>query len=232
MRVELQPAFVIHRRPYRNTSWLLELFTYRYGLIALIAKGARRSNHRWRSLLEPFCKLQVSYSGRSDLMVLTGVEPSGLQTRMQGEKIFAGIYINELLQRLLHRHDPHEALFQAYEIALHELELANDGLEPVLRRFEIRLLSEIGYGLQLTHNIVSGKYYYYDIERGPVVSEKESHNTPVVSGDCLLALAENNFSNKSLFPEMKVLLRCVLHHHLAGKPVKSRELFTSVISNK
>ncbi len=232
MRVELESAFIIHRRAYRNTSWLLESFTSNYGLIALVAKGARRPGHRWRFLLEPFNKLQISFSGRGELMTLTGVEPGGYQARLQGNRLFSGIYLNEILFGLLHRNDAHEALFQAYEIALHELELADVSLEPALRRFELRLLDEIGYGLQLIKTISPEKLYSYTIETGPVAVEKDTGQTPVVSGRCLLALSNNDYSNQDLLLEMKQLLRYVLQYHMAGKPIKSRELFNDLSSNK
>ena len=165
-------------------------------------------------------------------MTLTGVEPGGYQARLQGPKLFSGIYLNELLFSLLHRNDPYEALFQAYEIALHELELADASIEPALRRFELRLLDEIGYGLQLIKEISPEQLYRYTIETGPVIVEKDSGQMPIVSGRCLLALLNNDYSDLDLFPEMKQLLRYVLQYHMAGKPIKSRELFSDLSSDK
>lgn len=226
MRVELQPAYIIHRRSYRNTSWLLEAFSSDYGLIALVAKGVRRHHHPWKHLLEPFVHLHLSFSGRGELMTLSGLEPAGFHARFSGDKIYAGLYLNELLRNLLHRNDSHEALFMAYQRALSELDQAVENIEPALRRFELSLLRETGYGLQLEGDIEVGKNYYYDVERGPVVGEYEKQK-PIVSGGCLLALARNDFSDLSMLAEMKKLLRHVLHHHMSGKPLKSRELFSA-----
>ncbi|MBN1378088.1 MAG: DNA repair protein RecO [Gammaproteobacteria bacterium] len=226
MRVELQPAYIIHRRPYRNTSWLLEVLTREYGLIALVAKGARRPGNAWRFLLEPFNSLLISFSGRNELMTLTSVEPGEYRTQFVGDKIYAGMYMNELLLRLLHRNDPHEELFSTYMIALNELDSAADSIEPPLRRFELCLLREVGYGIQLDHALDANVTYFYDVEKGPIEVSGPTNQQPLIHGRCLLALAQNDFSNAELFVEMKYLLRHVLNHYLSGKPLKSRELFT------
>lgn len=228
MRVELQPAFIMHRRAYRNTSWLLDVFTREYGLIALVAKGARRAGHAWRYLLEPFNSLLLGFSGRSDLMTLIAAERGDFRPRFSGNTIYAGMYINELLLRMLHHNDPHETLFSAYLQALQELALPDGNIEPALRRFEISLLREVGYGLQLDHLIEAEKTYCYDIENGPLVADPSRHgDKPAVSGYCLLSLAKNNYSDQRLYPEMKRLLRYIINYHLAGKPLRSRELFTA-----
>jgi DNA repair protein RecO (recombination protein O) len=225
MRVELQPAYIIHRRSYRNTSWLLEVLTREYGLIALVAKGARRPGHAWRYILEPFNSLLLSFVGRGELMTVIAVEQGEFRPRFSGDTIYAGMYINELLQRLLHRNDPHEALFSAYMDALQGLALSGANIEPALRRFELSLLREVGYGLQLDDSVEAEKLYYYDIENGPLVSNISADRKPLVSGRCLLSLAKNDYSDQRLYREMKLLLRHVLNYHLAGKPLKSRELF-------
>ena len=226
MRIELQPAYIIHRRAYRNTSWLLDAFTCEHGLVAMVAKGAKRPGHAWRFLLEPFKPLLLSFSGRGELMTLLAAEQGGRLHTLSGDAIYAGMYLNELLQRLLHRNDPHEALYSMYADALHELAVVHSSIEPALRRFELGLLRELGYGLQLDHNFDTDQTYYYDVEHGPVAGNSPTGNWPLVSGRCLVSLADGNFSNPEILREMKRLLRSILNHYLAGRPLKSRELFS------
>ena len=118
MRTQQQSAFILHQRNYSETSLLLELYTRRHGRIGLIAKGARRPSNKNRGTLKPFQPLLVGWSGRGELMVLTGAEPDGASVDLVGSSLYCGFYLNELLMRLLHRHDPHEALYDRYNQAL------------------------------------------------------------------------------------------------------------------
>lgn len=233
MRVELQTAYILHTRAYRNTSLLLDVFTRDHGIVPMVARGVRRPRNARRVLLQPFTELHLSYSGRSELMTLTHVEPAGGAGGLSGSGLYSGFYMNELLQRLLHRHDPHPGLYRAYAGALNGLSAAPDTVERTLRRFEHRLLGELGYGLQLECEADNGRplaaegRYYYDIERGPVpaAAAGTGGHGPVTRGRALLALADGDFSDPESLAEIKVLMRRVLNHHLGGRPLKSRELF-------
>lgn len=231
-RILLQPAFVLHQRPYRNTSLLLDVFTRDYGRLGVIAKGVRQRANADRALLQPFNNVLISYSGRGELMTLTAVERLAQLGELKAKALFSGLYINELLLRLLHRNDPHDALFDFYRRSLLELAGNHEKVEPVLRQFERNLLMELGYGLSLEQEAVTGKpvlpgnTYYYDIERGPLAADKTpAAAQPHVSGRCLLALAAGTFDDPETGREMKILMRHVLAHHLNGRPLKSRELF-------
>lgn len=231
-RILLQPAFVLHQRPYRNTSLLLDVFTRDYGRLGLIAKGVRQRANADRALLQPFNNVLVSYGGRGELMTLTAVERQAQLGELKAKALFSGLYMNELLLRLLHRNDPHDALFDFYRRSLFELAAAPEKVEPVLRRFEHNLLTELGYGLLLEQEAGMGKpvladeLYYYDMERGPVIADQAPVAVqPRVSGRCLLALAAGDFDDPETGKEMKILMRHVLAHHLNGRPLKSRELF-------
>lgn len=234
IRVQLQPAFVLHRRAYRDTSLLLDIFTRDYGRLGVVAKGARQRNNADKGLLQPFNPVLIGCSGRGELLTLTGVERGAGHGILKAHALFAGLYMNELLSRLLHRGDPHEMLFDAYADSLENLAaVGSHSLEPILRQFELQLLLELGYGLSLTHEIISGnalspaQTYYYDIERGPVAANHApAEAQPRVSGRCLLALAAGEFGDAELWPEMKLLMRFVLTHHMNGRPVKSRELYS------
>jgi DNA repair protein RecO (recombination protein O) len=227
----LQPAYIIHRRSYLNTSWLLEVLTQEYGLIALVAKGVRGPKSDKRALLQPFVQLLLSFSGRGELMTLTAAESLGSRRMLKGKALFAAMYINEILQTMLHRNDPHESIFSCYEKALMALVESEDSLEPVLRCFELELLIELGYGPQLAHEaitqdaILAGNAYHYDLERGPVNAATYSGAGAIVSGSCLLALQKKDFDDLALLKEMKILMRQLIHHHTGGRKLKSRELF-------
>ena len=234
MRVSLQPAFILHRRSFQNTSWLLEVITPEYGLIPLVAKGVRRQNNEKRALLEPFTELMIGFSGRGELMTLTAAELVSPRLKLTGTGLYSGMYINELLYRLLHRNDPHEDLFEIYKSTLQALPGSIFKYEPALRKFELQLLKGLGYGLQLQQDVGSGEpidpdsSYRYDLENGPIKIRTALGVGPVVSGHCLLALSKSAFADESLWPEMKKLMRYVVHHHLDGRPLKSRELFTKL----
>ena len=122
MRILQQPACIIHHTDYSESSLLLELFTRDYGRVGVIAKGARRPKSGKRALLNPFSSLLLSWTGRGELGVLTQTEANGLPVVLSGEALYCGFYVNELLLRLLHRHDAHEALFEGYQNCLNRSE--------------------------------------------------------------------------------------------------------------
>lgn len=148
-RVLLQPAWVIHRRPFRNTSLLVDLFCRDHGRVTAVARGARRGKSRWQGLLQPFQPVRVSFSGRGAVKTLTAAESADAPITMAGERLFSGFYINELLSHLLHDHVEHPRLHQVYEETLAALASRDSPLEATLRRFELELLAELGYALNL-----------------------------------------------------------------------------------
>ncbi len=232
MRVALQPAYVLHSRPYRDSSALLEVFTAQQGRISLLARGARRRTRGGASgaLLQPFMPLLLSFSGRAELKNLGATESAGPARMLRGERLFSGLYLNELLVRLLHRYDPHPQLFAAYGATLEALA----GSEPVddsLRRFEFTLLGELGYGFSLDMDGLSGEavqdghwYHYHPdwglVARGPGVDSAQ----PAFAGAQLLAMAAGGFGGQAR-GTAKRLLRQVLAAHLGEAPLRSRELF-------
>ena len=177
--ITLQPAYVLHGRPYRDTSLLLEVLTPDYGRIGLVARGVRSARSRLRGVLQPFRPLLMSWNGGGDLGTLTGaeapVEEGNAGAGLAGGSLMSGFYLNELLLRLLHRHDPHPALFHGYGLALRKLSLVRDdvALQQALRIFEKELLQDTGYGLVLDHDVVTGQpvaadgMYRYHMEKGP-----------------------------------------------------------------
>ena len=229
MRVQLQPAYLLHQRPFRDTSQLLELFTAEHGRISLVARGVRRRSRGGSvaALLQAFTPLLVSFSGRSELRTLTQVEAVAPTRLLRGEHLYSALYLNELLVRLLHRHDPHPALFAAYGEALELLQGGAD-LDRVLRSFELSLLDGLGYSFSLREDGRSGEplrdeaWYLFDPDLGLV--EAPAGASPVYPGADLLAIGRGDYSDGA-GRTAKRLMREALAVHLGPAPLRNRELF-------
>jgi len=228
MRVSLQAAFVLHRRPYRDTSLLLEILTEEYGRMGLLARGARTARSRLKGILQPFRPLLLSWSGRGELPTLTAAEEAGPPLIIPPSRLLSGFYVNELLVRLLPRQDAAPPLFLCYSQLLAALATTPDQ-EKALRVFEKHLLSELGYGLQLDTDALSGApivaedNYRYVIEQGPVRAEQSTAGV-AVSGKSLLALQQETLDDPAALREIKRLIRAALDVYLQGRPLKTREL--------
>jgi DNA repair protein RecO (recombination protein O) len=229
-RVELESSFVLHHRPYRETSLIIEVFGRDSGRLGLIAKGARRPKSDLRGLLQSFRPLLLSWSGSGELGLLTGAEPDGYVRGFAGKALFSGFYMNELLMRLLHRFDPHPELFHHYRAAIEALGCGQRN-EEVLRVFEKQMLESIGYGLVLDHDIDSGEpihgecEYRYQTDRGPVFVGRCDGDGVCVAGETLLALARERLDDERVLDEAKRLMRTVLRRYLGDRPLATRSLF-------
>lgn len=233
MRVSLQPAYLLHRRPYRDSSQLLEVFTAEHGRLSLVAKGVRRKTRGGSTgaIVQPFVPLLVSFSGRADLKTLTAAEVAGGAISLRGERLFSGLYLNELLLRLLPRYDAHPQLFASYGGTLQAL-ANSDHAEETLRRFEFGLLDELGYSFDLTQEAITGAaitedgWYSYQPDSGLVTAVRgHSAEVPAYAGIDLLALSRNEYTGDAR-RTAKRLLRQVLSDHLDGQPLRSRDLFS------
>jgi len=232
MRVSLQPAYVIHSRPYRDSSALLDVFTAEYGRLSLVARGARRQSRKGGAvaLLQPFTPLLLSFAGRADLKTLVAVEAAQRQVALRGEQMFSGMYLNELLIRLLHHNDAHPTLFAAYDQALKAL-VATSEVDTVLRRFEFVLLEQLGYsvdpGVEATSGlpVQASRWYRFEPGVGLLACETLGGNPRTeFAGSDLLAIASGNLAG-SARTAAKRLLRAALAVHLGEKSLRSRELF-------
>ncbi|HLF23372.1 MAG TPA: DNA repair protein RecO, partial [Burkholderiales bacterium] len=216
MRVQQQYAFILHQRDFSETSLLLEIFSRRHGRVGLIAKGARRPGARNRGVLKPFQQLLVGWSGRGELMVLTGAETDGANSEVVGNWLYCAFYLNELVLRLLHRHDPHEGLYDRYRAAIEGLCQARRP-EAILRIFEKHLMRELGYGLLLEREhgnrdpIEADAIYDYVPEHGPVRVRHPELGARVrgvrLRGSSLLALAAEQLDDATVLREAKALMR-------------------------
>ena len=231
MQVSLEPAYVLHVRPYRESSVLLEAFARAHGRVGLVARGARGSRSRWKGALQPFRPLLLSWSQRGELGTLTGADQVASPPTPAGEALFCGLYANELLMRFLHRADPHTLLFDQYRGLLAGL-AAGKPPQPLLRRFEYHLLSAAGFGLQLEHEAGSGKpiraggRYRYLPEEGPVPLEPgRSPADEAISGAALLALESGEIETAHL-SELKRLMRTLIRHYLGDRAIRSQQFFS------
>ena len=229
MRVTDQAGYVLHTRPYRESSLLIDLFTREHGRVTVLAKGVRRLKSRQRSALVPFSQLSLSWSGRGELPVLTQSEHDGPVLLLRGQDRLCAFYANELLTRLLHRHDPHARLFDAYRDLLEGLG-SGDHAEKNLRLFEKILLKEIGYALELEHEadgitkVDPDAGYQYVPAYGVVRAESNDSNALTVRGATLIALAREEL-DASCLVECKQFMRSVLSHHLGPYKLHTRSLF-------
>lgn len=231
-RVELEPGFVLHAYPYKETSLIVEVFSRRFGRVGLLARGARRPRSAMRGVLLAFHPLRLTWSASAELGTLVSAEWGGGQATLAGIGLMCGFYINELLLRLLPRDDPHENLFDAYAAALESLSLEKDPA-PVLRSFERRLLAELGYAPVLDRDaangagIAPGKWYDYEPERGPVETRRTDGDS-VVSGRTLLDMAADNYENTRTREEARRLMRTLIAERLGGQSLHTRAVLSEL----
>jgi len=229
-RVLLEPAFVLHSIAYRNTSLIVDLFTRQHGRVAVVARSARGPQSRFQGRLQSFSPLLISYSGRHELKSLSHVELYAKPYNLVGRRIMCGFYLNELLIRLLQKEEPSAALFGLYQDTVMQLE-QTDQVEVLLRVFEKRLLSQLGFGLALQYEaqtrepIQDSLYYRYEIELGFVRVNDRMSAPAVFQGSSLLALENESLLTDTARQDVKRLMRQVIGHYLAGRVLKSRELF-------
>ena len=232
-RVQQQPAFILHHRPFRDTSQILDVLSRDHGKLALVARGSRGPRSRLKGILRPFMPLSVSWFLKSDLGTLTGAEVRDAPLRLSGDALLSGYYVNELILHFLHRHDPQPEIFGAYRQTIQALATAGTEISPCLRRFEIELLRQVGYALNLDHEYGSHlalepeRHYEYRAEQGPVAVNR-TEGPLVFSGETLTAIGEQRFDDAHVLRAAKQLLREVISFHLGGKELKSRKVLVDM----
>ncbi len=244
---ETSTGFVLHTYPYRETSLIVEAFTRSHGRMAFVAKGAKRPTSALRAMLNPFQGLAFAWFGKADMKTLKTAEHERILPQLSGQALMSAFYMNELLIKLAQREDAHEALFLAYETAL--IELANTHAEEnrsrkiaiTLRKFELALLRDLGYALQLEEEmdshvgITPDKRYIYLMERGPVPLDRHArlaHDGRAsneidglqLRGKTLLDLAKGDFTDAVTQSEAKQLMRAAINQLLGDKPLHTRQL--------
>ena len=233
-RVHQQSAFIIHTRPYTESSLIVEVFTLDFGRVSLLAKGARNPKNRKRGILQPFQPLLINWVGKGELPILSSVE--------QGDNLFlfdyksrvCAFYANELVYKLTERRDPHPKLYAAYHSLMQDLNkcsFKDKERELSLRLFEKKLLSEIGYALILDrdidqHELINPELVYrYLPERGPEVYRSSNDYSPlIISGMVLHCIDRNQYPNDQVMQQAKQFMRYMLQTLLNGKVINSRRM--------
>ncbi|WP_211824361.1 DNA repair protein RecO [Kistimonas asteriae] len=232
---DLQPAWVLHTRPYRDTSLLVDCLTRHHGKVSLVASGARGATTkagkpRRGHLLQPFSRLLISWTGKAELKTLRQLEQDRYLL-LTGRYLYSGLYANELLIRLLQPGDAVANLFDLYEWLVDGLSQQLP-LEIKLRVFEKLLLEALGYGIPLSYDGEKGQairddqYYLYQQDSGfvPCRALDPAGRVPCFSGVVLNAFARNEVTD-SMLPDLKRLTRMALAPLLGNRPLRSRELF-------
>lgn len=235
-RIQNEPAWLLHHRPFRDSSQILDILSLDQGRLAVIAKGSRGAKSKLRGILRPFLPLQLSWFIRSDLGTLTGAEMNGAALSLSGDALLSGYYVNELILKLLHRHDPQPEIFAAYRRTIERLAGSQD-VAAYLRQFEIELLRILGYALNLDHDTETTEplrpqqQYEYRVEQGLVpVSDRDG--PMVFRGAEIDAIRNQQFADPAVLKNAGSLLRNVIAYHLDGKELKSRKVLKDMRNRK
>jgi DNA repair protein RecO (recombination protein O) len=231
-RINLAPAYILHHRPYRDTSRILEVITRDHGRLTVFARGVRGPKAKLASILQPFQLLLLSWSGRGEAGQLTGAESADHHPSMPASSLMASFYLNELLIKLTTRHDPLPSLFDDYHATVEGLRHGML-LEPSLRIFEKRLLDTLGYGLDLATQAQTGKpvepgeYYHFRPAQGlfPTVAEAQG----ALSGQSLISLANEELASTRELEDARRVLQAALAECLEGRELTTRAVAKAVV---
>ena len=232
MRYVAEPAFVLHARPWRETSLLVEVLSENFGRLGLLARGVQGpKKHVLRAALQPLQLIRLDAVQQGELAQLRAAEAQDAAPVLHGDAALAAFYLNELVLRLAPRHDPLPDLFDAYGAARARLG-SGDSLAWTLRRFERDLLVAIGLGFAFDVDgdgapIDPAARYQLDPEQGPrrLRSERgQGERSSAATGRALLHLAADRMPEASDLAGLRRALRPVLLHHLGGRGLKSWDL--------
>lgn len=235
----MEPAFVLHRWPYQDSSLLVELLSAHQGRFRVIAKGAKRPKSRWRSILQPFTPLLVQTKGRGELQTLTAAEAYEAPFNLHAHALYSGFYVNELVQRLTTPYQAVDELFHYYHDTLAMLAQTTH-VEPILRRFEWQLLCHLGHGFDWSNDAMQQPIerqltYQFNPELGfqPVDQQRldSASRQLVISGADIAQIAAFEQLDQRLLSLLKRIMRAALHPYLGEQPLRSRQLFTQFKDN-
>lgn len=231
MRFTAEPAFVLHARPWRETSLLVEVLSADHGRIGLVARGVLAPRkHLLRAALQPLQSIRFDAVQKGELAQLAAAEAVDAAPLLHGDAAMAGFYVNELCLRLAPRHVPQPELHAAYAQVRERLR-AGESLAWTLRRFERDLLEALGVGLAFGQEadgvaVDPAARYRLDPEEGPrrLYSERAGERRDTATGRALLALAADALPDPEDLASLRLPLRGVLLHHLGGRGLKSWEM--------
>ena len=238
-RISDEPAFVLHRYDWSESSLILEVFTRHYGRIALVAKGAKKPSSNFRPILLPLQPLHVAYAGDAEIRTLKGAEWMGGHVMPTGDALMSGYYINELLLNLLARDDPHPRLFDVYASVVQVIASGHgEALQSALRTFELLLLREIGLlpmldAQTLTLGGLDAEARYSLVPEGGLRQTGDGDRASLSGAQWLslqAALADSAPFTTTLracadvMAELKPQLRTLLNYHCGVKTLKTRQV--------
>jgi DNA repair protein RecO (recombination protein O) len=232
--VLLEGGYVLHQRPYRNTSQLVECLTAEHGRIGLVAQGSRGGRRGQRALLQPFVPLRLSWVRRGELGRLTDVEALGDGYALSGGRLLGAYYINELALRLCARGDANEEVFSCYSRCLADL-AAGARLARTLRLFELRFLRALGYGIELVRDIETGEplkpefRYRFELEVGPTADDRVAEQEGYWGRE-LISLGTEALEDEESLRAARRLLARVLKTYLGERPLKSRAVLKDIVA--
>jgi DNA repair protein RecO (recombination protein O) len=230
-RIQLTPGYILHHRPYRDTSRILEVLTREHGRLSLFAHGVRGPKAKLASILQPFQMALFSWNGRGDAAQLTGAESAQAAPSLPAACLMSAFYLNELLMKLTTRHDPLPVVFDTYHQTLQSLR-QGESLEPRLRIFEKRLLEALGYGLDLHVEALTGRriepdaYYHFRPEQGLLATVADAAGA--LAGTSLIGLADEHLEGARELEDAKRLLQAALAQCLEGRPLATRMVARAV----
>lgn len=231
-QVELHPCFVLHQKAYRETSLLLDVFSQQFGRCRLVARGVRKNSKKSGQLYQAFKPILLAWTGYGELQTVTHAEENGASYSLKQNASLCGLYLNELLVRLIPLNEPEPELFLAYQQALYGLQ-SNEHNEWLLRLFEKQLLQQLGYGLNIETEAETGlaveeqKQYYYQISSG-LRRWNSSLKAMPISGRTLKQFASDKMPDQASLLEIKTLMRGLIQYYLGDKPLRSRQLFAEM----
>lgn len=223
-----EPAYVLHRRPYQELNSLVQFLTPGYGRVTAVV---RQSSKMLGKNVQSFIPVLLSCGGRGELLNMRAFDPQGKAILTAPREQMTGMYVNELVTRLIPPHAPSRRLFEHYVETLTGLADGN-ACEPVLRRFELKLLEISGHGLQLEHDhlthepLAAGAVYSYEPGEGPVRGGRTGAGAVTCRGETLLELARGlPGGDPGVLREAKLLLRTMINYYLRNRPMHTRSLF-------
>jgi len=226
----LAPGYILHQYAYRDTSRIVEAFSAAHGRLTLFARGANSPKSSLKGVLQPFQRLLLSWTGKGEACTLIAAEVDGTRTMLGKDRLMSGFYVNELLLKLTERWDPHPEIFCSYASCIEAL-CAGADEEAGLRRFEKRLLNDLGYGLQLIRTeegvpVEPDSFYRMAAERGPQRCVAEAPGA--VYGRSLTDLESGIFADARSLRDAKRVLRAAIDACLDGRSLKSREVMLAL----
>ena len=232
--IENEPAYLIHQRPFSESSQIINLFSRHFGRVDVIAKGSKRPKSKFKSLLQPFMPILVSWSGRSQLKTLRGIDLNIKQkTTLPNKQLMSAFYLNELILSFLITNDPYPELFDYYALTIDKLSDV-DSNESVLRTFEINLLSQIGYAINFQTEAMSSNYidaeqvYRFVVEEGFIRSNTTTTHHSLIKGSIIKAIERGDYSTSQVLKAAKRITRKSIKYHLSGKELNTKKVFKSI----